>query len=565
MRHTRNVLLLASALALGCGEETPAPEANVYLVQPTGVIHLQGGIVRFEIGGAADRIELLQDGVAIAEIVRPALWYEWNAGTAPEGSHVFVVRGWMGDSHRDSPPATVVVDRTPPAVTEAGPVVNHRAGWPMWLLASEPLIVEPGDVVVTRDGGIPVDVAVKTWPHVSTATAQPLLPIEAPSIVTLRVDGATDLAGNPLPPAERTFEFPVWWSLRVSTSQAAGLREPPEPSISAADGWFAFAWGHHLEYCRLPETFCLYDTAYSGPMSLAAGTEQLIAASLFSDGFGPVSVQTWTKTGLEKLADYYGGGVRMDDLRVGARSISGSGHDALATWTTPDGLVHAARLTDGVWKNLWIVAGHSELPAWSGGAALGADGTPWAAVTRARDALDPLATDVRLLRWAGGIWFLAGAPRGSQAGDPSLAVDADGKVYVAYVEGPGGGDVVVERWDGATWMSLGTVEPNAAERASSPSLALDPDGAPVVAYVSHAAGEEAQARAWVRRWNGSAWETVGTALNLADPVRAARAPALAVNGAGDVYVTFYEWTGDGDLVADPSNATWDLRVVKLNR
>lgn len=577
MRHIRSALWLASALALGCAKEDTKPVVGVLLTSPANGIHLQGGMVRVEIGyrdNAPDRLELLRDGTAIAELVLPTYWYSWNVGVEPEGEHQLVARAWLGDSSFDSAPVTVVVDRTPPTAVGVAPLFNHRARWPFYITLSEDVIVEPGDVVVTRDGGVPVEVVVSTWPHVGAASAWPVSPVETPATVTMKLDGVTDLAGNPLPVTERVFEVPAWWQPDTAIGHATSLVAPSTPSIATAGGWVYFAWDLYYERCN-DGGFCQWGAHLGGPMSLAAaGPDRMLAAYPASvDGSG-IWLRTWSTTGaLELVADPFPGPSHSHGYALGARATTGGGDDALVTWHTAAGSpmaisVHAARLVDGIWSSLGRVAGNLEgtIWAWSEAAALSPDGTAWVAVTQELDAATS-ATGVGVYRFDGTNWLLAGTTRGTHAGAPSLALDADGTPYVAYADWSSG-DVLVERWNGSTWTSLGVVEPDPAESASSPSLALDVGGAPVVALTSHATGLAAEQRAWVRRWNGTGWETIGTALNLGVPVRAVQEPALALDSDGGVFVAFHEWTGDGELTSTPPavpTATWDLRVVQLNR
>lgn len=576
MRHIRSALWVTAALALACVEAPAKPKVNVVLNYPADGTHLQGGLVRVEVAysdQAPDRFELLCDGAVIAEFVLPTYWHDWDADAEPEGEHVLVARAWLGDSSFDSAPVTVVVDRTPPTAVSLAPLANRRARGPFYINLSENVIVEPGDVVVTREGGIPIDVAVWIYADMSSVLVWPRTPLAPPTTVTMKLDGVTDLAGNPLPVTERAFEVPIWWQPLQTIYEGTARIDPPAPSIAMAGDWLAFGWGHSFERCV--GSLCRLQTPLAGtPRVAAGGADQLITANLQSTT-GPLTVSTWTASGLERLGDTYASSSFMNGLALGVREMADDGHDALVTWNTGKDPaapfdVRAARLTNGIWKNIgWLAGGpDAATRAWSGAAALAPDGTAFTAITHAYSCGSATCTHVRVLRLSGTSWILVGSPRGTDAGAPSLRVAGDGKLHLAYVERSTGSDVHSERWDGTAWIDLGIVEAEPTDVAHSPSLAIDGAGAPVIALCSHAPGMESEQRVWVRRWDGAGWSTVGAPLNVRDPVRAARTPSLAVDADGDVAAAFYEWTGDGELTSTPPavpTATWDLRVVQLNR
>jgi hypothetical protein len=146
-------------------------------------------------------------------------------------------------------------------------------------------------------------------------------------------------------------------------------------------------------------------------------------------------------------------------------------------------------------------------------------------------------------RWTGSQWESLGnvgvLERDTAA--PSLAVAEDGTVIVAYFEFDGfSSNVIVKRWDGATWQSLGeALDSDLSSNAVFPSLALDPEGNPVVAWYEDRA-EDLARNIYVKRWNGTVWEQLGTSLNNNERERADTL-SLAIGGNGQPVVAFSEF------------------------
>lgn len=129
----------------------------------------------------------------------------------------------------------------------------------------------------------------------------------------------------------------------------------------------------------------------------------------------------------------------------------------------------------------------------------------------------------------------------ADAFEPAIAVDDEGHPVVAFLEG---GDLFVSRWNGSTWVELGgALDTNAAHDVATPAIAVDAAGTPFVAWIEwDGAAPGSQRALFAARWNGTAWESLGGALNetsgdAADPVLvvdAAGAPMLAWNESGAV-------------------------------
>ena len=123
--------------------------------------------------------------------------------------------------------------------------------------------------------------------------------------------------------------------------------------------------------------------------------------------------------------------------------------------------------------------------------------------------------------------------------NPSLALDTNGYPVVAWGQTIGGvqGDIHVKRWNGSAWVEIGPGSAtlggvsNTPNESGNPSLAIDPDGRPIVAWTETTTNMEI----YVAHWNGSAWEAMdGTVsgLNISNSGGDSNNPSLAIDENG---------------------------------
>jgi len=152
----------------------------------------------------------------------------------------------------------------------------------------------------------------------------------------------------------------------------------------------------------------------------------------------------------------------------------------------------------------WLAVG---TPGFSAGQAqytslaFGPDGAPYVAY---RDMNSSAKVTVARFNAAASAWEAVGTPgfSGAATSVSPLAFSPDGVPYVAYPETSHSNSITVMRFNAATsaWESVGAI----GHTGSNVSLAFGPDGAPHVAY------QDSSNKATVMRFNGTAWQAVGT-------------------------------------------------------
>jgi hypothetical protein len=125
---------------------------------------------------------------------------------------------------------------------------------------------------------------------------------------------------------------------------------------------------------------------------------------------------------------------------------------------------------------------------------------------------------------------------------PQLAV-GDGGPVMAWLEDQGGVDnVFVKRWTKQSWVSLGaSLNVHPGWLAERPNLALDAQGRPLLAWVEGPPGGARQV--YAKRWDGKRWTLLGGGpLNLLASQDASSASAT-VDGNGNAVVAWCERAG----------------------
>lgn len=122
---------------------------------------------------------------------------------------------------------------------------------------------------------------------------------------------------------------------------------------------------------------------------------------------------------------------------------------------------------------------------------------------------------------------------------PTLVVDRAGQPLAAWVEN---GRVVVRRWDGSAWQTLGP-GPAGATALGRAALAIDDQDRPVVAWTeARTANLNGPTQVQARRWDGSAWTALGPSPLDSTDATDGRDPAL-LTVTGAVHIAWAERTG----------------------
>ncbi len=149
----------------------------------------------------------------------------------------------------------------------------------------------------------------------------------------------------------------------------------------------------------------------------------------------------------------------------------------------------------------------------------------------------------------------------------SIAMDTGVPIVtLSDPDGTGNGGIYVKSFDGMDWNEVGTNPINTTgeyESANAPSIALDGSGNPYVAW--HEDNGSGVTQIFVKKYNGSDWELVGTNPINQDTAHNARLAALALDGSGNPYVTWYEEDGSDPPVTQifvknftPAKSGWAL-------
>ncbi|QSQ20823.1 Ig-like domain-containing protein [Pyxidicoccus parkwayensis] len=149
-----------------------------------------------------------------------------------------------------------------------------------------------------------------------------------------------------------------------------------------------------------------------------------------------------------------------------------------------------------------------------------------------------VATSMHTRRWNGSAWDVMGDVPLRQQSSADLIVskgNKQGQIALAFVERYQGNDqVLVSRWNGTSWgMVGGGLKVNSSWMVSGIQLAIDAAGNPVVAWSESNSGNIA---AFMRRWNGSAWEAIAMPAQTFPG-------ALFIDAAGAPILDVRVWNG----------------------
>ena len=162
----------------------------------------------------------------------------------------------------------------------------------------------------------------------------------------------------------------------------------------------------------------------------------------------------------------------------------------------------------------------------------------------------------------------------ADARSPSMAIDADGRVVVAWVEKTNGAfNAFVKRWDGKTWVRLGgSLNRNPKFNSFEAALALTPDGTPVTAWMERSninLGKiSGPGKIHTAKWTGSSWQEFGPSPTKS-PTKAADQPHVKLDSQGNPVLAWSELSPDANAesfyVSRWDGARWqDIDIGSLS-
>jgi hypothetical protein len=139
----------------------------------------------------------------------------------------------------------------------------------------------------------------------------------------------------------------------------------------------------------------------------------------------------------------------------------------------------------------------------------------------------------------------------ADARSPSLAIDADGRLVVAWVEKTAGSyNAFVKRLDGNTWTRLGgSLNRNPKFNSFEVALDLALDGTPVAAWMERSninLGKiSGPGKIHTAKWTGSSWQEFGPSPTKS-PTKAADQPHVKVDSQGNPVLAWSELSPDAN-------------------
>lgn len=527
-------LLLCAALALlACDplrelpdplppevKEPPPPPLTVKLVSD-GPEYCREGRVTFVArleGGTPTSVILHDDEGEIGTLTAP-YHHTVDCAALREGRYSFVAVAWDVDRSSSSEPVSLVVDRTAPRADAWRKKPGlPSADKPVEIAFSEPLdpssVQDPATLRDSHGDEIPYQASLSTDGKVlRLVPTRPLDPLSWVSVF-LYAPSLTDLAGN-----RATASVPSIMEFWPFASLGPPLNDEPvdeltfvldprgkgrpvaafldyrtdiQDRVLGVARWSGSAW-EHLPPPRTEaeRAFTLYsDSGFQ--LQVGPTGEPVLAWCQLGDSTAQVLVKRFDGTSWHALgAPYDAGNTHCGYIRM---TLDSSGNPVI---------VHDLR---------WY--------------------------------------DLRVARWDGAAWVDLGAPINANATpktiafNPAIAVDASGKVVLAWSEVPEGGShyrLFIQEYEQGVWSSLGApLQGTLLTDTYEVDLTLDRQGNPLVAWTETASSTGDEALYFSRRQGAAGWsspellERIGSSDSL-------RVPLLALDAEGEPWVAWALW------------------------
>ena len=313
----------------------------------------------------------------------------------------------------------------------------------------------------------------------------------------------------------------------------------------------------------------------------------------YSGGDTEIYVRRWNAISWEEVGSgsASGGGISnsSSDSRVPSLAIAPDGTPYVAwnDWSAGDSEIYVRRWNESSWEEVGSGSAsgggisnnrdNSVAPS----VAIAPNGTPYIAWNDWSEWSSAEDSEIYVLRWNGSSWEEVGSGSASSGGisdtdgnsmDPSIAIAPDGTSYVSWYEEdtfePGGWDpeIYVRRWNGSSWEEVGSgsasgggISDNGSQ-SSSPSIAVAPNGIPYIAWDDCSGSPTTEI--YVRRWNGSSWEEVGSGSasggGISNNSGHSSSPSIAIASDNTPYVAWHDQTGDTEIYVRRWNgSSWE--------
>ena len=165
--------------------------------------------------------------------------------------------------------------------------------------------------------------------------------------------------------------------------------------------------------------------------------------------------------------------------------------------------------------------------------------------------------ELTVMKFNGTSWETVGTPRIAPAGieeirDPKIVIDSSNVPYVTFgVEENEEYKVSVMKYDGSSWVSVGTPTFNFGNDARDPSIALDSNDVPYIAFLDKNTTTYDDSIS-VMKYDGNSWVSVGSQSFLADNGHDAGNTKILFDSNNIPYVSYQE------------SGTNSINVMKFN-
>ncbi|HXP51547.1 MAG TPA: hypothetical protein VN922_16440, partial [Bacteroidia bacterium] len=208
----------------------------------------------------------------------------------------------------------------------------------------------------------------------------------------------------------------------------------------------------------------------------------------------------------------------------------------ISTLSNPT-LVQLTKYTGNIWQQFPLFdAFDMDIMHWS--CTIDSSGAPYFAYI---DGTTPTPNYLSVIKYNGSKWVFVGAEGFSPgvAAFPSIATDKTGIPYVAYIDVTTG-KIPVRKYSGTSWIYVGSSGGVTAQNSGEPSLAFNSSGTLYMAFTDG----NYKGKATVMQYNGTNWVNVGTpgfSLSDADSIQ------LKISDHDTLYVAFKDWANSKKL------------------